>query len=194
MMPGRARHLVVLLTVLMSAMPAAAADPDVPPGRDPGGTAVALISKGIDYTAPAIASRLARDGEGELIGWDFAGNDPRPFGQNGEDAIAGAVIRASRGQRWILVRADAERAESLASALAFIARTPAKAAVLTVGPLPRAAWEPFRSAALQLPHISISVPECAASAGLALQPSAEAAVSALSLGLPNVAAVACPIP
>src|SRR5215467_9057175 len=51
--------------------------PPVPPGRDPGGVAVALI--GIDYTLPAVARRLARDGEGELIGWDLQDQDRKPF-------------------------------------------------------------------------------------------------------------------
>src|SRR5215813_6387373 len=53
--------------------------PPVPPGRDPGGVAVALIGTGIDYTLPQVASRLARDGEGELIGWDLQDEDRRPF-------------------------------------------------------------------------------------------------------------------
>jgi hypothetical protein len=53
--------------------------PPVPPGVDPGGVLIALIGEGIDYTMPAIAARLARDGEGELIGWDFADNDRRPY-------------------------------------------------------------------------------------------------------------------
>jgi hypothetical protein len=58
---------------------AAPSDPPVPPGRDPGGVAVAIIGPGIDYTQPDIAARLARDGEGEIIGWDFADNDRLPF-------------------------------------------------------------------------------------------------------------------
>ena len=53
--------------------------PRVPPGVDPGGVAVAIIGSGIDYTRPEIAARLARDGEGEIIGWDFVDNDRRPF-------------------------------------------------------------------------------------------------------------------
>lgn len=61
--------------------------PPVPPGRDPGGVAVALIGTGIDYTLPAVARRLARDGEGELIGWDLQDEDRKPF-----DTSKGAAL------------------------------------------------------------------------------------------------------
>ena len=54
-------------------------DPKVPAGIDPGLQPIAILTTGIDYTDPAIAARLARDGEGELIGWDFTENDRRPF-------------------------------------------------------------------------------------------------------------------
>ncbi len=53
--------------------------PRVPPGMDPGGIAVAVIGAGVDYTASEIASRLARDGEGAIIGWDFVDNDANPY-------------------------------------------------------------------------------------------------------------------
>ena len=56
-----------------------AADPKVPPEQDPGGPALALIDSGIDYTSGRIAHRLARDGEGEIIGWDFVDNDRTPY-------------------------------------------------------------------------------------------------------------------
>jgi hypothetical protein len=53
--------------------------PRVPPGVDPGGVAIAIIGNGVDYTRPEIAARLARDGEGEIIGWDFVDDDRRPY-------------------------------------------------------------------------------------------------------------------
>ena len=53
--------------------------PPVPPGADPGGVLVALIGEGVDYIKPEIARRLARDGEGEIIGWDFVDGDRRPY-------------------------------------------------------------------------------------------------------------------
>ena len=53
--------------------------PKVPPGVDPGGIGVALVGPGIDYTDPAIVHRLARDGEGQLAGFDENTNDSTPF-------------------------------------------------------------------------------------------------------------------
>jgi hypothetical protein len=50
--------------LLISPVEAQEKKPPLPPGRDPGGQAVALISTGIDYTRLDIAARLARDGEG----------------------------------------------------------------------------------------------------------------------------------
>lgn len=77
-------HRVLMLIVIAAASSwlcasAGAADPKVPPGQDPGGIAIALIGAGVDYTSPKIALRLARDGEGELIGWDVIDNDRAPY-------------------------------------------------------------------------------------------------------------------
>jgi hypothetical protein len=55
------------------------AKPKVPIGVDPGGVAVAFIGPGLDYTQPDIADNLARDGEGELIGFDLIQEDRKPF-------------------------------------------------------------------------------------------------------------------
>ena len=70
---------VVAATALGVAALAQGAKPSVPSGRDPGGVAIALIGTGIDYTLPLLARRLARDGEGELIGWDLEDKDRKPF-------------------------------------------------------------------------------------------------------------------
>ena len=73
----------VLATVAAASMglcsPVHATDPKVPPGQDPGGTAIALIGGGLDYTSDKITPRVARDGEGELIGWDLIDNDRTPY-------------------------------------------------------------------------------------------------------------------
>ncbi len=65
------------LTLIVS-LPALAADPKVPTGLDPGGTAIGLVTTGIDYTDPEIAARLARDGEGEAIGMDLVDGERLP--------------------------------------------------------------------------------------------------------------------
>lgn len=40
---------------------------------------VAMVDSGINYTLPQINTRLARDENGELVGYDFWENDHRPF-------------------------------------------------------------------------------------------------------------------
>ena len=81
---GRLLQVTAALIGLMAAATATLAQnpadkPRVPPGVDPGGVAIAIIGSGIDYTRPEIAAHLARDGEGEIIGWDFVDNDRRPY-------------------------------------------------------------------------------------------------------------------
>src|SRR5688572_3480924 len=66
--------------------------PKVPPGTDPGGIAIALIAHGIDYTDPEIAPRLARDGEGDIIGWDFVSGDNKPFSSAPDAGIDGTRL------------------------------------------------------------------------------------------------------
>ena len=58
--------------------------PPVPGARETGapGTRVALVDSGVNYLLPEIASRLARDAHGGLVGFDFWDLDTRPFDAN----------------------------------------------------------------------------------------------------------------
>ncbi|MGE4129437.1 MAG: hypothetical protein AB7E80_14850 [Hyphomicrobiaceae bacterium] len=113
-------------------LPAAAADPVVPPGEDPGGVALALIGPGIDYRSPKIAPRLARDGEGEPIAWDFVDDDRTPFGGEGDGsgaagtAIAEAMVASYTHGRLVPLRVATGNPGALARAIAFAVGTPAK--------------------------------------------------------------------
>jgi len=159
--------------------------PPVPPGRDPGGSAVALIGTGIDYTLPHIAPRLARDGEGELIGWDLQDQDRRPFDQSrgtapsewgGDGTLLASLIVGAPTVRLVPVRVDPGDPVELARALAFVAQTPARVAVVAMGSPSRPHWEAFRQAAQRFKDVLVVVP-------------AEPAYPA-ALGLDNVLAVA----
>jgi subtilisin family serine protease len=132
--------------------------PPLPPGRDPGGIAIALISTGIDYTQPDVAARLARDGEGELIGWDAVDGDNRPLAAHGATPASWApnwggdgtlLARAvgARGRRLIPVRISPAEPASLALAVGFLAETPARIVALPMWSALRAEWEPFQRAA-----------------------------------------------
>jgi hypothetical protein len=163
--------------------------PPVPPGRDPGGVAIALIGAGIDYTLPGLAQRLARDGEGELIGWDLEDKDRKPFDKSkgstrlewGGDATPVAnVLLGAQGLRLVPVRIGSGDHASLPRAITFVAQTPARVAVLAMWGTTRADWEPFRLAALYFKDVLIVVP-----AGNGAEP-----VYPAAFGLDNVLAVA----
>ena len=135
-------RLPVILALGCSAQLAlaqSAGKPRVPPGRDPGGAAVAIVGDGIDYTWPAIAARLARDGEGEIVGWDFIDNDRRPFERCQGDRRSNAtcasaralrIVRDAPAARLVVVRASADRPQSLVQAFAFIAAGSARIVLL----------------------------------------------------------------
>jgi len=133
-------------------------DPPVPAGVDPGGVAVAIIGNGLDYTIDAVAQRLARDGEGEIIGWDFLGNGRRPFkiSDDLEDAgytqrgtaMALTVLKRARTARLVPVLIAADNEISVQRGLAFVAQTPARIAVLSLKNPDVAMWSVVRDAML----------------------------------------------
>ena len=50
-----------------------------PEGTDPGGVRVALVDSGLAYDLPLFRDRLARDGEGNPLGYDYWDLDPWPY-------------------------------------------------------------------------------------------------------------------
>ena len=149
-------QLVVAVWLTLGIARGQEAAPRVPSGLDPGGVAVALFSTGIDYTVPHIAARLARDGEGEIIAWDFEANDNRPFDKSrghtppewGGDAtsIASAMLEDAR-VRIVAIRIIPSDFASLARAIAFTAQTPARIAVVPMWSSRREDWDGFAQAA-----------------------------------------------
>jgi hypothetical protein len=162
------RHLLSSVAGLVfSVVPALSSQPRprVPPGRDPGGAAVAILGPGIDYRESDLAARLARDGEGELIGWDMINRDRQPFdAASGKTAIddggdASAVAKAAMvAARIVPVRIDAADAVSYARALAFVAATPARVAVLPIVGRDDAHWAEFRRGAEHFKDLLVIVP------------------------------------
>lgn len=136
---------------------ASGAKPAAPPGRDPGGIAIAVVGSGIDYTRPEVAARLARDGEGELIGWDGIDDDARPY-----DAGAGLPPLIEPATRLVVVRVQPGSPAGIARALGFLGRAPARIVAFTE-PLSAEAAAALDAAAPTLPHILFIV--AAADAG-----------------------------
>ncbi|MDX2201703.1 MAG: hypothetical protein NW223_03060 [Hyphomicrobiaceae bacterium] len=153
------RSLVLGLIVLVHGLAGVLAQtpkPPVPPGWDSGGTLVALIGSGIDYRQPTIAARLARDGEGEVIGWDCVEDDRRPFDRSqggspdaaGGDttAIASVILAGKEPVRLVAVRADVANARTLGNAAFFAGKTGARVVALAMWSDNGGAWETFRQA------------------------------------------------
>jgi hypothetical protein len=175
-------------TALWAVAALAQEKPTLPPGRDPGGVAIALISTGIDYTVPTVAQRLARDGEGELIGWDLEDKDRKPFDKSkgtsrtewgGDGTLIASLLSGARGVRLVPVRVNPADPTSLARAVAFVAQTPARVAVLPMWGTAPEDWEPLRQASMRFKEVLLIVP--AGQGAETIYPAA--------LGLDNVLAV-----
>ena len=104
--------------------------PKLPPGLDPGGQAIVLLTTGIDYTKPELASRLARDGEGDLIGLDTIDGDNRPYETSGEGTALAIAVSKAPTIRIIPVRIDPDHPPSLIAAVKFAARSPGRVIVM----------------------------------------------------------------
>lgn len=140
---GLRRALGAVALIALSGMGTAlAADPRLPPGQDPGGQAIAFISGGIDYASERIVSRVARDGEGEIIGWDFVDNDRFPYvattatpaDPEAVDATsaAAALVQAYAHGRMVPVRIASGDPMALARAIGFVTGTPARIVAIGV--------------------------------------------------------------
>ena len=83
---GSARSIEFLPSSLERAVRIEPLNPPVPAATtstvDGAGVRVALVDSGVNYLLPEIASRLARDEDGALIGFDFWDLDNRPFDSN----------------------------------------------------------------------------------------------------------------
>jgi hypothetical protein len=138
--------------------------PRVPSGRDPGGVAVAIIGSGVNYLLPEIAGRLARDGEGEMIGLDLEDGTLVPFepadakepdgASRPGTALAREILREAPRCRLVLVRLKASDPLAPARAASFVASGPARIVAVDVSGSDTAAdWETFRQAALMSPGL-----------------------------------------
>lgn len=185
----RTRYVLAALLVATSSV-CATAKPRVPPGTDPGGLAIAIIGSGLDYTRPEIASRLARDGEGEPIAWDFHDMDRSPY----EPAAAGAASAPGTATAKALLaeRPDARivplrvkgDGKSLAGAAYFASKSPARMVLVTVASTDRQDWQAFAEIASRRTDLLFVI--AAGDEGIDLD---SAPRYPASLGLPNIIVV-----
>jgi hypothetical protein len=175
-------------------------DPAPMPGLDPGGVMVALIGRGVDYTRPGMANRLARDGEGEIIGFDLIDRDRRPFCRTGCEAVtdaAMALLAAAPQSRLAVFRV--EGAAAAAPAVQMAAQATAAIVVLdlpqdaTTAALVRAATTRFPDTLIVLAPRPAAPPTPVPSTPSALPPPAAAPPVAPAVE-PDTVVVATPCP
>ena len=164
------RTFALVLLVGLGPWPLRAADkpPRVPPGLDPGGVPVALIDTGVNYTLALIANRLARDGEGETIGFDYERGDQRPFDRLAGDTsanpirhgttMASIILREAPQASLIPFRFPHNAPAGYAAIVMHIAQTPARLAALPLAAGAKADWIAFAAAAERAPHVLFIVP------------------------------------
>ena len=123
--------LVVLLAIAAVGLQAAAKEPPVPPGLSSlGSVAVALLGPGVDYRRPELVRRLARDGEGVLIGWDFTDNDTAPFAEAGSGTLAAITLaNLAPTAQLVIVKERPGDAQAFGHMMTFVSRTPTQIVV-----------------------------------------------------------------
>ena len=151
---------LVLAVLAIAATAQIMSKPKVPPGRDPGGVAVAIVDTGVNYLLPEIAERLARDGEGEMIGLDLDDGSLVPFDRLNDDAslepaqrgtpLASIVLAEAPKARLVTIRLKARDFSGPGRAAAFAASGPARIVAITGPSSPRPLdLDAFRLAAIQ---------------------------------------------
>lgn len=141
------------LAVEASADTAAKGKPKPASGVDPGGVMVAFVGSGLDYTRGAIAQRMARDGEGEIIGFDLVDRDRRPHCAapcTAETDAAESMLANAPQARLAVFKVDGPALAAPAMQMAVQAKADVLVVTLPDGPktgaLLRAAAERFKDA------------------------------------------------
>lgn len=152
------RTAIALLSAVFCSAPAYAKDPKVPPAQDPGLVPVALVGEGVDYTDKELAPRLARDGEGNIIGWDFVDNDIFPYSTSSAANAEAKLLLTNPSVELAPVRIAADDFRAVAGAASFISHTPARTVVVTLTSERKEDWDVFVKAAQVFPKLLFVVP------------------------------------
>jgi hypothetical protein len=138
-------------------------NPPVPAHADPGGLAVALVDTGVNYLLPEINSRLARDLDGMLVGYDFWDLDERPFDvhplrsaffpDHHGTATASIVLSEAPMVRLLPYRYPRPDMTRLNALIEHAASHGARIVNLSLASFDREEWHAFAQAAARHPEI-----------------------------------------
>lgn len=142
-------------------------NPPVPAHADPGGLPVAIVDTGVNYLLPQINRRLARDGSGLLLGYDFWDLDARPFDIHPRRSaffpdhhgtmIASVVIAEAPVARLLPYRYPRPDMTRLAYLIDDAASNGARIVNLSLSSFRREEWAAFEEAAARHPEILFMV-------------------------------------
>ncbi|MBT7671546.1 MAG: S8 family serine peptidase [Proteobacteria bacterium] len=138
-------------------------NPPVPTGVDPGGVPVALVDSGVNYLLPEIQSRLARELDGRMIGFDYWEMDDRPFDshptrsvffpQRHGTRIASIILREASSAKILPYRYPRPDMSRMHQLIALIARSGARIVNMSLGSNTARDWDAFEGAARRHPHL-----------------------------------------
>lgn len=138
-------------------------NPPVPEGQDQGGVRVALFDSGLAYDLELFAQRLARDGDGRALGYDFAEEDVQPYDGNTARSpffpirhgtpVASILAREAPGAALIPYRFDPDDMTDMARIVEAAAEAGAKIISMPMGSNDSDDWEAFAAAAQERPEL-----------------------------------------
>ena len=138
-------------------------NPPVPDGTDPGGVPVALVDSGVNYLLPGIGRRLARDGNGKILGYDYWDLDWRPFDANPAGSpfflrrhgtrTASLLLREAPQARLVPYRYPRPDMDRMTDLVDHAAGLGVRIVNLSMGSNDRSEWAAFEAAARRHPRI-----------------------------------------
>ncbi|MCP4953388.1 MAG: S8 family serine peptidase [Proteobacteria bacterium] len=138
-------------------------NPSVPTGVDPGGMPVALVDSGVNYLLPEIQSRLARESDGQLIGFDYWEMDDRPFDSHPARSVffpqrhgtrtASIILREASSAKILPYRYPRPDMSRMHQLIAHIARSGARLVNMSLGSNNARDWDAFEDAARRHPQL-----------------------------------------
>ena len=169
-------------------------NPPVPAGANPPGTLVAVVDTGVNYLLPEIGTRLARDKNGEILGYDYFDLDRRPFDvapdsdpfypEHHGTLVASLLLAEAPVARLVPYRLPRGHMTRMAMLIEHAARRGVRVINLSLASQNRDEWLPFREAARTNPEMLFVVAAGNWGRDLAQQPAYPAA-----LGLENAIVV-----
>ena len=152
-----------LTSELMPDGPEIPMNPPVPTGVDPGGVPVALVDSGVNYLLPEIQSRLARESDGRMIGFDYWDMDHRPFDshparsfffpQRHGTRTASIILREASSAKILPYRYPRPDMSRMHQLIAHISRSGARIVNMSLGSNNARDWDAFEGVARRHPEL-----------------------------------------